>query len=58
MFKNEVIFTDDDYMHKLQEKLEVFEDEVLSRQKEILRAYVGLQKENMQMQRRLNETVS
>jgi len=58
MFNNEVIFTDDDYMHKLQAKLEVFEDEVLSRQKEILRAYVGLQKENMQMQRRLNETVS
>ena len=35
----------------------MFEEEVIMRHKELLRAYVSLQKENVGIQKRLNETV-
>lgn len=58
LFSQDLGFTDDEQMHKLQTKLEVFEEEVIGRQKEMIRACVGLQKETIQLQRRLNEMVS
>ena len=38
---------DDVTSSKLRARLEVFEDEVITRQKELLRAYSSLQKENV-----------
>jgi len=38
---------DDETIGKLSTRLELFEEEVITRQKELLRAYVSLQKENV-----------
>jgi hypothetical protein len=58
MFNNDIAFNDEGSLQKLYTKLEIFEEEVLGRQKEILRAYVGLQKENAKLAKRSNELVS